>query len=820
MRTRDAFFASKQMVCVAALAWGLLANPAAAQNQAQSGASDTANDADSQDIIVTATLRASSAQSVPLALTAINGDQLRESGVTGAGGLSRVAPSLVVNESISSGSPRFSLRGLSSGDVTPASSPSIATYIDDVVQTALYGIGAGIFDIQRVEVLRGPQGTTFGKNTTGGAVSYFSQTPVNRNEGYVTARVGFGDRPERSIEGAINVPIVDDKLAARFSFRSEERDDYLTNVGPDGGERGGGHMFSGRAQLRWTPDEDTVVNLALYGSRGRYDQPPVFAEADDFPSSLVFPAAANRRQVNYTAAKDYFDNYNNEAVTLRMSHNFGDFELTSITHYRHSTQNISQDLDGSSYDLFYYKSNSDATQYGQELRLAFEASPSIRGVVGGYFEDSKIDEQRVDASTQYGVAGVPGPFRYIFDPDGPGPINVGDPIQLYDFADPGAYRTTTKTYAVFGNLTVEPVEGLSVTGGLRYTVEKKRFSGVNYYYYFPQIDFTPGNVLIDFDAPPGTPDQVQTFNIPLRSDPLTWDVTVDYKPRPGMLVFARVAKGFRSGGFNQPFLQFPWSPLFNPAPPGSPLTCPPVPLFPGAQPPNFPVCTPPAFAGEQVRSYELGIKSTLFGMLRLNATVYHYDYTDQQVTTYAPNLNTVNAGSSKVDGVEVELQASPGNFDLSGSVSYNRARYESFFSPGDPACFRTVPTTPCTAGVADFSGKTLNQAPRWSANWSIAYHLPVSSTYNVRLATNWSYRSRIYFTADNRLTMSDPDLLTGAVRVSLQPVEDTGFTVAGFVNNISNQRRLVFAFDEPAPGYNGKYYGFGRTFGVEASYRW
>lgn len=202
------------------------------------------------EITVTATRRESTAQSVPLALTAIGGDQLKSSGVTSAAQLARVAPNLyVLGSSVSAGSPRFTLRGLTGTDLLPTSSPAVATYIYDVYQASQFATSAGLFDLQRVEILRGPQGTTFGKNTTGGAVAYFFQTPTDQFEGYATGRVAAGDRPEQFAEGAVNVPL-NDTLVMRASVRIGGKDDYVRDLRTPGGEIGAESSQSGRLQLR------------------------------------------------------------------------------------------------------------------------------------------------------------------------------------------------------------------------------------------------------------------------------------------------------------------------------------------------------------------------------------------------------------------------------------------------------------------------------------------------------------------------------------------------------------------------------------------
>jgi iron complex outermembrane receptor protein len=774
MNKKNSHLARRSAIWILALSFSLIVEgPALAQASAQ--AASSADLEGLHEIVVTATRREAGSQSVPLALTAIGGDQLRDLGITNVVNLGQLAPSLVVNTDISAGSPRYSLRGLSGGDVTPAASPAIATYIDDVPQAAQYGIGAGLFDLQRVEVLRGPQGTTFGKNTTGGAIAYFSQTPTNTEEGYVSVRVGGGDRGEQAIEGAFNQPI-NNTLAARFSFRADENDDWQRNVSPPGGERGGTHDYSARAQLRWTPDSATYANLAFYLARGRGDQPLDHAEFTA-PSP---PMTASRTTVDYSPGLGY-DNLDNTALTLRIGHDFGLFDLTSITHYRNSRQKIAQDLDATAYDLFAYRSDSWAKQYGEEVRLASDASRPLSGLVGVYYEHDNLKENASESSTSYGLnPGIPGPFFAFFPPFAP--------INVYDYNTPHYDVTTTNTYAAFGNLTYKFTEALSVTGGARKTIEHKRYDSTAFYYIFGTQLWDPSNVLFNPATPPGTPDQVLPFANRVDAKPWTWDVTIDYNPTRDLLVFGRVAQGYRSGGFNQAPGAFPWSPFF----------------FPGQN------AAPPTFAGEEVRSYELGVKSTLLPWLRVNANVYHYNYSNQQVTTFPGGLlYTTNAASSKVDGAELEVSMYPTRqLEVSGSASYNKARYDRFLDLLNPA------------GPQDYSGKALNQAPRWMSNLVVNYLYPLSEKHDLRMNTNWTYRSTIFFDQPNTPEMADPSLVKGNVRLGIEPRDGKGSSITAYVNNVTDKRPLTFAFAAPAPGDNIKYFSPGMTFGVDLSYRW
>lgn len=778
-------------VCAAALIWALAGTSAAfAQTAPPPGVSQDASDPYSREIVVTATRRATGSQSVPLALTAIGGDELRDKGITNATELGELAPSLIVNAGLSAGSPRYALRGLSNNDLFPSAQAAVTTYIDDVAQNALYGVGASLFDLQRVEVLRGPQGTTFGKNATGGAIVYVSQPPVHRLEGYVSGRLGFGDQQKQSIEGAVNVPVLQDELAARFSFRAEAENDFLRNLGPAGGKVGAASTFSGRGQLLWTPTDDTRANLILYLARRNGDQ--TLGHAQIGVNDVV-----DKDVVYFSDKYDFFDDFRNRAATLQVEHDFGPVELTSISHYRHSRQQQSGDLDSTEFDLFYQLRHSTAEQYGQEFRLLSDIAGPISGLLGVYYEHSRIEENSSsNTSTEYGP--FPGialpqsrfPWVYMSNPNLPSlPLARGDQLRAWDSARRVNLLTVTDTYAVFGSVKAEFTKSLSITAGARKTFEKKKHRGLNVYNFLnTTFDFNQGNILYDPLSPIGSPELILPYQFRLKANPWTWDVTLTYDRLPDFLVFGRVARGFHAGNVNSAGGLFIWSPFLQ----------------------NRAFDPPAPFDGEIVQSYELGIKTNPLRWLRINANVYHYDYTDQQVSNFFQGaLQTANAASSKVDGAELEITAQPTErLTLRGSVSYTDARYSDYLvvRPGRP--------------TQDNSGNRLNQAPKWSANWSAGYTAPVSANYDLRLGTNWSYRSRIFFDQTNLLPMSDPARFNGNARIGIEPSSGTGFSITAYVNNLTGVRPMVYTFADSAPDYYTKYFGIGRTFGLDLSYRW
>jgi iron complex outermembrane receptor protein len=719
--------------------------PARAQDQVSSSTQSDASQAGGiqmlQSVVVTATRVKQPAQSVPLSMTAVGAAQLAREGITNVSQLGQLSPSLFVLDTVSAGSPRFTIRGLTGLDILPEGSPAVATYIDDVYQASQFGISQAIFDLQRVEILRGPQGTTFGENTTGGAVAYYSQRPTNTLGGYVTISTAGGDQHQRAAEGALNAPLIDDVLAMRLSGKIYDDGAWVYDTA-NHRKIGEGHGAAGRFQLRWTPSDTTVANLILFDSRWRGDEPIAWGQ--------FLPAAVNTSQVGLSAYHLY-DDFDNGGATLHLEQELGALTLTSITHFRKTRYDTAEDIDGTAQDVEMWQVDALTEQYGQELRLSSDPKLRLSGILGLYFEHDHINDTQNYAA-----------------------------VITSDYNDIQYYLTTTKTYAAYGNIKFRITPKLSVISGIRKTVQDKHQNVTALYFVSGAYPWTQSDIAFH-GAPPITPDQTLVYEHTLNSDPWTWDETLDYQATNSLLYFIRAAKGVRSGGFNSTEAAYSLS--------------------------GLPASIPPAFQPEQVLDYEAGIKSTWLGdRLRVNASGYHYNFTDQQVTEYIDvNPVTENAANSKISGGELEVDALPAeHWRLRGTASYTDARYVNYAIP---------------AFYADYSGNALVQSPKWIFGSSVSYVTPITGRCDLRGTVDWTYRTRIFYDSANSATLTDGSLSTGSVQLGIEPSGDRGLSVTGFVNNVTNQVRLASGFNF-GPGYYIKYFDPGRSYGVRASYHW
>ena len=770
--------------CIALAAGLVAARPAMAQEPSPPAPqkSATAASGSLSEIIVTATRRATNVQDVPIAITAISGESLRQGGISNPRDLTGLAPNLTVDQGIANGQTHASIRGVASTDFGVGSLSPIAIYIDDIYQAYQFGIGTQVFDLNRVEVLRGPQGTLFGRNTTGGALSYYSQAPTDRTEGYFQGSVAGGDFNQYTVEGAYNMP-VSETLAMRASFRADRRDNYIDNL-YDGAGLGHYTNIAGRVQLAWKPTDTTDINLKLFGLRSRGDGPIYIGrylggECASDPANNVFLDIYNKC-VNGVAAPDSpdshhtfsevptFENYHNYGATLKIDQRMGAFTLTSITGWQKGSYGIATNDDGSAGDFFHSHQGSKTEQISQEIRLATPAASRLRAVLGAFAQHDKILADQGSGSTTL------------------------DPTLGFEYYAGSLVNQKTTSLAGFGSITFDVTKRFSVVGGLRYSHERKKthyqdaaLFGFNVVDFstrdFMERDLNFLTAISDFPPDPNFNDVYENAFASKSWNRMTWDVTANFKPTEDALLYAKVATGFRSGGF----------PTFI------------------TQPGTFVRLDP-----EKVTSYEIGFKSEWFDhRLRINGDVYYMKYKDMQVqtpNTSGPGLVLSNAASSSLKGVELEIEAVPvPPLHLNASLGYSDAKYKDYkyfqtdFSSGTP-----------TQILVDLSGNRLPYAPKWTASFGGSYDIPVGSDHVVQLGTNWSYRGKIYFDPYQSNLAHDRSALLGNASLTLKP-QSGNWQITAFVNNLTD--RLVKAFQYQIGYVSPTIYAPRRTFGLRAS---
>lgn len=687
--------------------------------QAQTTADQSAVD-DEDNIIVTGTKTgATLLQDTPLAVTAFSADMLEKTGIKDIRDLAAVTPNLLVTQNASFS--QVYIRGIGSNNVFGGSDPSSTIHLDGVYLARPASYLSNFLDVERIEVLRGPQGTLYGRNSVGGTINVISRKPGNMFEGKMQAT--YGSYNFARVEGYVSGPVVEDKLAASFSIIGSRRDGYLENVVPGVGDADNERTIGARGQLRFTPSTPLEIiirtdylhsddALAGYIKMLQPTADPVANSVinDLHKIAVNIQPTSNRRQWGSAAEINY---------DLMPG-----MQLKSLTAYRANRLVQVGDTDGTSLNLRRTDQFEDQHQFSQEFNLV-GSTGALTYILGAYYFNEHIDVAA--AVTTFPTV------RAGFSPT----INTD---ALAGFAQ-GNYALT---------------DWLTVTAGIRYTSETKRID-----------QYALNTSLIT--------------GLPLAGNPLSYSLEdtynawtpkfgIELRPADGVLIYASATKGFKSGGFN-----------FS------------------SRNPNQ------GFDPETLWSYEAGAKLDLFNnLMRLNATAFHYDYSDLQVQSFlSPGVvDITNASDAKVDGVELEGQLRPARWlRIGGNVAYLDARYANY-------------TSALLAGNIpyDASGNRLNLAPKWSYSAFAELNTDVGDGA-IFARGEYNYRSRQFFTAENAGldTQAAYALLNASVGYTFPGDK---FELMAFGRNLTD-REYVTSTASFAAGRVGRV-GEPRTYGIRA----
>jgi iron complex outermembrane receptor protein len=627
-----------------------------------------------EEIVVSARRREESIQTAPVAVSAFGAAELELRNVQSSADAANFVPNVqfdaAASESGGGASSQIAIRGIGQTDYVITVEPGVGVYLDGVYVGKSMGSLLDTVDVERMEILRGPQGTLFGKNTIGGAIQLFSKRPTADREAYFEVATGSYDRVDA--KGAFSGPL-SDAVRMRLSGAYQSRDGHVKRVTPSGvdtGERQGNvDRLSGRFVVEADLSESLLATLAIDGSRIREQTPgqillkangegglPFLFNAgvpggvclpDAGPSQFTNPLCYNSQYVrpldSYETTASGFNQSDADilgaSVRLQWSGPEG-MQLTSITAYRDVQVEIAQDLYSSPYFYGNVAQDIDWKQYSQEFQLNGDAANKRLQYVAGLFYS------REDATQLF-------------------PVN----LMIVNFLSGGEVKNDS--YAAFGQLTFDVTDKLSTTLGMRYTRDVRRFNpGLQKlvsYEPAPTIPI-PGfvNVIDGAFGPPGTPIFPAGW-YKRTSNAATPMANVSYRFTPDVMGYATVSKGFKGGGFTMRYF-------------------PPVQPAPGTDPDDI-----ISYAGpEKALSYEVGLKSEWFDRrLRLNVAAFYTKYEDIQVTyvvdpdgdgpigQFVPVL--ANAGTADMKGLELEVTAAPTEWlRIDGSFGYIDAEYTRF----------------------------------------------------------------------------------------------------------------------------------------------
>ena len=664
----------------AALALGLSA-PASAQEapqaQAQGSADATENPNGITEIVVTAQFREQKLQDTPIAITAISGAMLEQRSASALADIANSAPSVVLRPASAAfgNSITASIRGFGQIDFNPAYEPGVGLYIDDVYYPRLTGANFDLMDVERVEVLRGPQGTLTGRNSEGGAIKFISRKPTGDGGGYVSATYGIRNRI--NLRASADFTIAKD-LFARISGTFADQGGFVDVVdygcaNPSSGvpsttggtkctkyKLGDVGYTALRGIARYNPSDRVDVMISadytkdshnngaevlLYGNNANpnvqtvnglpYDSRFICGrwcnytstgqEAGSFVAGLIPPL--NGLPLAATTGQQSSD-YEGWGVSGNVDLGLSDsLKLTSITAYRGWKSSYSIDNDLSPARVGFGNNELTHWFWSQELRLNAKLGEMADATIGGYYSDEK--------TTYYTLQDI----RYV----------AAGPLPIFPLQFIGNDPVRTKSKAVFGTVIVRPTDAMTLTAGVRYTKDEKAYTFFRY-----NLDGTTINGFLDavgaangagYDGPNGTALTGRTAKF--SGDRVDYRVSLDYRFSPEVLAYATVSTGYKAGGV-------------------------------GPRP--FNAAQARGFGPEKLTSYEIGLKTDLFDRrVRLNLAGFFNDFKDAQLTLLScpqfggpgPCALPQNAGNAHVKGVEAELFARPiEGLQFDASASY------------------------------------------------------------------------------------------------------------------------------------------------------
>jgi iron complex outermembrane receptor protein len=630
----------------------LLAGSALALGTMAAMGADASQDEELQEVVVTAQFREQRLQDTPIAITAVNAEQLEARNQTNLASVAAQAPNVILTETGGAFGPGLSanIRGIGQGDYIAALEPGVGVYIDDVYYSSLTGANFDLIDLERVEIQRGPQGVLGGRNSEGGAIKLFSQKP--RGDGTGSVRATYGSRDLLDLRAVGDFSIVDDKLFARVSGTSHKQDGYVTirDYGCDFptsgipsrtqhgdcvmGHEGGKDYSAGRVALRWLASDAVEVNLtgdvmidnsevaanvlintAPVNPTNIGDVPfgPQYIPSDKFVSYASFSDQRPDGTIVYFAPVTHTKVW---GTNLSVDWNLNDsLALKSITAYREFDSRWVEDNDTSPAYIGLGAEHQSNESFSQELRLNGKFTDAFDYTLGGYY----FDQTTIGRTHQI--------LNYVF---------IGVPY-LFEFL--GNDPTDASSYAAFANGSWHVTDALNVNAGARYTKEKK-----DYTYSRLNPDGTPNLLLGDLTGETGS----------YSGSQVDYRVNVDYRLNEHLMTYAGVSTGFKGGGTNpRPFNV------------GQVLT----------------------FDPETLTAYEVGAKTDWFQRrLRMNVSAFLNKYKDVQVGLLecpgqpgAPCALPANVGNADIKGIEVEIEAHPvSGLQLDASVSTLRFKYTSF----------------------------------------------------------------------------------------------------------------------------------------------
>lgn len=709
-------------------------------------AQDNAAQTGVQEVVVTAQKRTERLQDVPVSVAVVSAARLEQVHVSNLQDLPLLSPSLSFNDSNSSRGQGLSIRGVGTLSFSDGVEPSVSTVVDGVVLGRQAMSTFDLIDVDHVEVLRGPQGTLFGKNSSAGVISIVTQAPSQHFGGAWSA--SYGELGETKLQGTVTGPIVADKLAARITAYYDTNDGYIHDVttGADLNDR---KQYGVRAKLLWTPTSSTDVTAIVDYAKntGGCCAPTIRSVTANntyfgHPYSYYVGVTPGVDNEQTSAGTNSVSNQSGSGASVQVDQRLHDFTLTSISAYRqyHVYDNIDSDLTSLNL-LDLNNANQKQDQFSQEFRLTSPTGKRLEYVAGLYYFYQGLKTQTQSAG---GLGAVPAP------------LFLGSQVNRNIHLD---------NTAAFGQATFHVTDKLSLIGGLRYTVEDQHA------YFIRSV--MPGAVAatpISVAGPPLVAQGLGSYEKKLSDH-----FAIQYEITPDIMAYASYSRGYKGAALN----------LLN--------------FLSATQVSSGAYLVPP----EIPTDYEAGVRTSFFQhRLQVNATVFDETFKGFQATAYdsVSNSNTlVSAGELRSRGAELEALATPmRGLNLSANIAYTDASFTNF--PNGP-CYPgqlLVANTRCHAVgatfVQDLKGQQLNNAPKWAFTLGGSYTRPLNwHALEGFVDANYSWRSKVNFSLSQ-----DPNTVQDAYGVlSLNVgVQTPGqrLRLAVFARNLTDEHYASFIY--------------------------
>jgi iron complex outermembrane recepter protein len=756
----------KSMLAQLAVIAGLAVCGATAYGQrVASGDAAARSEPDSslQEIIVTAEKRSTSLQDTPIAMDAFSGEDIRRSAISDISGLTRIAPDLQMLQT--DRTLQLSIRGVSSLDVSSSSDPALTVNLDGEYINSGTAINAALFDLERVELLRGPQGTLYGRNSTAGALNLIAAKPVlSEYSGYVTA--GYGNFDAKHGEAAFNLPF-GDEVAVRVSLFHDDHAGYRDNHPAIDGDNA--NTSAARISLLAKPNDrftayvagefvdENQGQIAQYGvpvnastpGLVAYTNPDNPAQSSFIPSQSTFAYDPSRFPLSTNGS---FQSHQ-FALRGRLDYDLGPATLTYVGGSRYIRSGEVQEYDGlapgGGVHYLANDPNLDSHTQSHELRLSNNSSSGIIWQTGVFFFRETQNVVQGLYATNFQIPPFPATGQYV-----------------NTFYRPDLKDTSP---AVFGQMTVPVIDDtLSVTAGIRYTSDKK--SGTLYNCPFNFVNYLIGNVT----ALPGTNCAgVVVTPQSFSGNKVTWNTGVDWHPSTGHLIYGKVSSGYKAGGFDNA---------------GS-------------------------FSPESLLAYEIGSKNDFLNRtLQFNAAAFYYDYTNQQVQVFLnPTIafTTQNAGASRIYGLETDTHFQVTAADrLSLTANYLNAKFTKY-----EGSYSTLSGTAFPADLADHQPPL---APRFVFSFGYDRKFSLGDFGTLIADGTVRYTTSYFLSVDNWAS----DRQAGYSRTELGLEYDSpnkSLSVRGYVHNLEDKIvKTRAAYINPPSEYVFEY-GDPRTYGVQVT---